>query len=201
MAFLEQHGIHPSNFGRVELYAGTPLLDRMRRDNRITGDTLAWDYRQATNTMQRIYELTLAAFYERNFSGHAAANRLQSTRFDAEVARWFHRGAFHSPWLDRAKTLSSRLARSSAHGVRQIVEYVLGGPLGSESQPEDEAFLARLDRELRECEHEIDQLATVLEEEIQTGVGARCAHAVAKPIPVARDGSHRDARMGAEGVM
>jgi len=40
--------------------------------------------------MERVFLLTMEAFHERNFSSRALANRLQSTRFDVEIARHFH---------------------------------------------------------------------------------------------------------------
>lgn len=44
LAFMEAHAQHPFNFGRTELYAGTPLLHRMQREGRARGDWLQWDY-------------------------------------------------------------------------------------------------------------------------------------------------------------
>ena len=43
--FIEDAADYPFNFGRVELYAGTPLLARMQHEGRCSGDYLQWDYR------------------------------------------------------------------------------------------------------------------------------------------------------------
>jgi hypothetical protein len=181
MVFVEKHAEHPSNFGRVELYAGTPLLERMHREGRAVGDYVTWDYDQATPEMQRVFELTIDAFRERNFSGKAMANRLQSTRFDAEVARWFHADRFEPAWLEEAKELSRVLAASSADGVRRIVEHARSAPADR-----DDAFVASLVVELRLCEDELDTRASSLEHEIQTRIGAKCVHAPSRGIPVPR---------------
>ena len=42
--FIEYAADFPFNFGRVELYAGTPLLARMQAEGRCRGDYLQWDY-------------------------------------------------------------------------------------------------------------------------------------------------------------
>ncbi|MEZ4374064.1 MAG: radical SAM protein [Polyangiaceae bacterium] len=42
--FIRWAGEFPSNFGRVELYAGTPLLSRMLSEGRCRGDYMQWDY-------------------------------------------------------------------------------------------------------------------------------------------------------------
>jgi radical SAM superfamily enzyme YgiQ (UPF0313 family) len=180
MQFIEEHGEHPSNFGRVELYAGTPLLERMQQENRAEGDYLGWSYEQGSAEMQRIFELTLHAFHARNFSGRALANRLQSTRFDVEVARHFHPDRFKPAWGQAARALSRRLASSSASGVRRIVQHVRQGGGG------DEALLEGLEQELRACEAAIEAEAWQLEQEVSRSVGASCDHAPAKGIPIPR---------------
>ena len=182
MAFLEAHGEHPSNFGRVELYAGTPLLSRLQAEGRATGDYVAWTYEQDTPVMQRIFELAMAAFHERNFSGRALANRLQSTRFDVEIARHFHPELFRPPWLEAAKELSRRLARDSAQGVRRIVGHVQATPPG----PQDEELVRELSADLRRCEDAIDADANALEGEVQQVLSRQCDHAPSKGIPLPR---------------
>jgi len=184
IAFMQANGQHSSNFGRVELYAGTPLLARLQHEQRAVGDYLAWDYNQATEPMQRVFELTMEAFRERNFSGRALANRLQSTRFDVEVARHFHPDRFRLQWLQRAKDLSQQLATSSAQSVRRIVAYVRDG---AESGLDERTFVERVSAELRSCEATIEALASDLESEVCHELGASCDHAPIKGIPIARD--------------
>jgi len=183
MDFIERHGEHPSNFGRVELYAGTPMLERLQNEGRAEGDYLAWSYDQATPEMQRVFELTMTAFYERNFSGHALANRLQSTRFDVEIARHFHPDRALSSWNERARALSRRLAASSAAGVRSIIEQVRG------QGRNDEELVQGIAAKLRSEEEAIAADAWELEQEVYRTIGAHCDHAPSKGIPIPRSAS------------
>ena len=182
LAFLEAHGEHPSNFGRVELYSGTPLLGRLRQEGRARGDYLAWTYDQGSPEMEEIFQLTMVAFHERNFSGRALANRLQSTRFDVEVARRFHPARFRPQWLEAAKDLNRRLARDSAAGVRRVVARVLEAATSGD----DPAFIASLAADLRRTEAAIEADATALEAEVQQVLGVSCDHAPRKGMPVSR---------------
>ncbi|MBN1608725.1 MAG: cobalamin-dependent protein [Polyangiaceae bacterium] len=182
MEFMQAHGEHPSNFGRVELYAGTPLLARLLAEGRARGDYVAWTYDQSTPEMERVFQLAMAAFYERNFSGWALANRLQSTRFDVEVARFFHPARFRPVWLEAAKDLNRRLACDSAAGVRRIVAHVQSrSPVSA-----DPDFVDELSADLRRCEAEIDAEATALELEVQRTLGLCCDHSPLKDVPVQR---------------
>jgi hypothetical protein len=181
MAFMETHGEHPSNFGRVELYAGTPLLGRLLAEGRAIGDYTSWNYDQATPEMQRVFELTMEAFFDRNFSGHALANRLQSTRFDVEVARHFHPDRWQPEWLARAKDLNRRLAHSSAEGVRRTVARVRSG-----DRAQDAAFVESLSADLRTVEAAIEADALALEQAVHAALRVDCDHAPLKGIPVPR---------------
>jgi hypothetical protein len=182
MDFMQAHGEHPSNFGRVELYAGTPLLERLASEGRTTGDYLGWSYEQATPEMERVFLLTMQAFHERNFSSRALANRLQSTRFDVEVARHFHRDRFRPEWLESARGLSQRLARDSAQAVRAIAHHVRSGT----AENADAGFIAEISAGLRACEAELGAQAWQLEKRVSAAVGARCDHAPQKSIPIGR---------------
>ena len=169
LVFMETFADTPHNFGRVELYAGTPLLDRMLREGRCRGDWMGWDYSLATPTMQRVFELAMACFYERNFAEGGAANRLMSTRFDVEVARHFHPDRFDPAWLDAAKNLSRTLMLDSVQALREIILFS-GEPDGAA------AFLDLMRPRLRRMETSVIDQAARLEECVQAGVGARCRH-------------------------
>jgi anaerobic magnesium-protoporphyrin IX monomethyl ester cyclase len=67
LRFMERYAEVPHNFGRVELYAGTPLLARLQAERRCSGDYLEWDYAMADADVQRVFEIAMSAFYVRNF--------------------------------------------------------------------------------------------------------------------------------------
>jgi anaerobic magnesium-protoporphyrin IX monomethyl ester cyclase len=181
-AFMEDFAHVPFNFGRVELYAGTPLLARMQAEQRCTGDYLAWDYRLASTTVQRIFELTMACFHPRNFAAGALANRLMGTRFDVEVCRKFHPRVFRDEWLVEAKTFSRSLAEGSVARLRQIVAHVRS----TDDAAADASLVEELAPVLRQHEAAIEADAADLERRIAEAVGARCQHA--RPAPALFDG-------------
>jgi anaerobic magnesium-protoporphyrin IX monomethyl ester cyclase len=173
LGFMERYAEHPHNFGRVELYAGTPLLARLQREGRCRGDYLGSEYEMATTEMQRVFALAMRCFYVRNFAAGALANRLMGTRFDVEVARFFHPERYRPSWLARSEELNGRLARDSVQTMRAIVELVArDGDLG----PAGALCGAALGHRLREVEAAVRAEALELEEEIQAVVGQRCHH-------------------------
>lgn len=172
--FMERYGDAASNFGRVELYAGTPLLARMKAEGRHRGDYLAGEYRMATPEVQRVFELFMRCFFPRNFSGTAMANRLMGTRFDAEICRHFHHDVFRPEYLERARGFNGRLAEDSAAGMREIIGFV------EEAGPDADAreVVRDLHSRLRATEARLEREAILLEETLQRAVGARCQHSL-----------------------
>jgi hypothetical protein len=158
----------PFNFGRVELYAGTPLLHRMKEEGRCRGDYMQWDYDLGSPEVERVFSLAMQAFGPRNFGNDALANRIMGTRFDIEVARHFHPERFDRKWLEEGKELSQILGTDSVDGMRKILEHVRGGGA------DDAALVAEVSATLRATEQSVRaraiDLACTLQQSIGVGV-------------------------------
>lgn len=127
IAFMRFAPEFPSNFGRVELYAGTPLLSRMQGEGKCRGDYLSWDYTLGDPGAERVFQLSMRCFEERNFGIDALANRIMGTRFDVEVFRHFHPEMFRAEWDVEGKELSRTMSLSSADSLERIVKFVAAG--------------------------------------------------------------------------
>jgi anaerobic magnesium-protoporphyrin IX monomethyl ester cyclase len=167
VAFMRFAAEYPSNFGRVELYAGTPLLARMQAEGRCTGDYLAWDYSLGSPEVERVFNLSMAAFHTRNFGEDALNNRIMGTRFDLEVCRHFHREVVKPEWLAEGKRLTRELTYDSADALDAILNRVKSGA----PVHDDRAFLADLKPKLREKEQTISTALRDLARTLQTAVG------------------------------
>jgi radical SAM superfamily enzyme YgiQ (UPF0313 family) len=150
IAFMEFAADMPFNFGRVELYAGTPLLARLQNEGRARGDYLRWEYDVGrTPSVERAYRLALRAFRPRNFGEHALANDIQATRFDVEVARRFHGEVLPEGLRADGVELSRQLALGTARGLRRVVEHVRAGA------GDDDGLVRDVSAELRAQERTI----------------------------------------------
>jgi hypothetical protein len=185
--FLRWASELPANFGRVELYAGTPLLARMQQEGRVTGDWMAWDYRLASEEVERVFKIAMTAFHARNFGEDALANRIMGTRFDVEVARHFHPEVFRREWLEEGRALSRTLASDSADGLDRILAHVRSG-----APPHEDPALARdLATSLRSTEVAVEARCRALAEELLAAIGqgrplTQLGDRVATPLQSAR---------------
>jgi hypothetical protein len=159
--FIEYAADYPFNFGRVELYAGTPLLARLQAEGRCRGDYLQWDYDLGSPDVERFYQLAMACFAARNFGADALANTIQGMRFDLEIVRRFHPEAHDARLYDAGRALSRRLALDSVAILREVLAHVSAGlsahgPAGVPRDPGAEhALVARLAGRARAVEREV----------------------------------------------
>lgn len=167
VSFMRFAAEYPSNFGRVELYAGTPLLERMQMEGRCTGDYLSWDYKLGSPDVERVFSMAMAAFHARNFGEDALNNRIMGTRFDLEVCRHFHRDVVRPEWLTEGKNLTRELALDSAEALGAIIQRVKT----KAPQHEDRSFIAALTPQLRAKEVKIGTAMRELARTLQKAVG------------------------------
>jgi radical SAM superfamily enzyme YgiQ (UPF0313 family) len=164
-AFIKSAAEFPFNFGRVELYAGTPLLGRMQLENRCWGDYMQWDYALASPEVERVFALAMRCFHARNFGENALANRIMGTRFDLEVARFFHADSFNPQWMAEGKALSRALALDSVEALESIVQHVRCVRDG------DDELVERLTARLRKVEQQISRRCKALARRIHDVIG------------------------------
>ncbi len=187
MEFLRYAPEYPSNFGRVELYAGTPILARMQAENRVRGDYLQWDYDLGSPEVERVFSLAMECFMDRNFGPEALSNRIMGTRFDVEVARHFHSDVFDPAWLAEGKELTATLTLDGVVAMEAILDLVERNG----SHEEERALIARLVPTLRATEASVRARCQDLARRIHARLGrgkplTDIGDRVATPLQAAR---------------
>jgi hypothetical protein len=157
----------PFNFGRVELYAGTPLLARMQAEGRARGDYLQWDYDLHDPDVERVFSLAMDAFRDRNFGADALNNRIMGTRFDMEVCRHFHPDRHDPRWRAEGIALTRALGEDSVRALACIVEHVRHTQPG----PQDARLVAELASAMRAAEARISEGASDLAARVTRALG------------------------------
>ena len=173
--FLRYASEFPSNFGRVELYAGTPLLQRMLAEGRCRGDWMQYDYALHSPEIERVFKLTMHLFHVRNFGGSsdvsgtpdALSNRLMGTRFDLEICRHFHPELFRREWLDEGRALNRALTEDGTRVMDAVLDHVERGA----PESEDHALIAALLPSMRKTERIVSEGARELAWKLHLAIG------------------------------
>jgi radical SAM superfamily enzyme YgiQ (UPF0313 family) len=122
---IESFASVPLNFGRVEVYSGTPLEQRLRKENRLTGNYFGYSYKIKDPSMQAAFEIFMTVFTGRNFQAEGL-NHL-SMRLDYYYHLLHH---FYPHLVTRKLTLKTEkliadLNKNSAFLLRSISNHVL----------------------------------------------------------------------------
>ncbi len=87
--FLRAHRKNPMNFCRTEVYAGTPLERRLRRQGRLKGDYWGRTYRIADERAQRAFEVMSLAFASRNYGADCLHHLTMKVDYEHQLLRHF----------------------------------------------------------------------------------------------------------------
>jgi len=138
--FMNTYADMPLNFGRVEVYSGTPLERSLRLQGRLLGTYLGYTYRIADARVQRAFEMYRRIFLPRNF-------RARGTSVLAMRVDYYHHLLGHflphraSASLDRrVKRLITSVNRNSAEILAEIHDFVSTGVLPSEQEARERAL-------------------------------------------------------------
>ena len=90
VAFLRERPRNPMNFCRTEIYAGTPLEHRLRKQGRLLGDWWGWDYRIADPQAELAFQVAYASFRERNYGERGLHHTTMRVDYEYQVFSHFH---------------------------------------------------------------------------------------------------------------
>lgn len=148
--FMEHAADFPFNFCRTELYAGTPLLERLLAEKRVKGDYFFYDYPLRDAEIERVFRLAIDAFWPRNFGGAALHNEMGGWRLQLETCRHFHRSVFQPAWRAEMIDLHRRVGLDTVGGLREVLAHVRKQP-----PSQDAGFVRELAPRLRAVEQDV----------------------------------------------
>jgi len=127
--FIGEQGEFPLNFGRAEVYSGTPLMRSLRAAGNLSGDYLGYGYRIADRPTQIAYELWKRAFLERNFDDDGMAFHAMRIDYSYHLLRHFHPDRVTEDLGDRVRSIVRALNRNSAAVLERICDFAEDGDL------------------------------------------------------------------------
>ena len=89
VAFLRSHPHNAMNFCRTEIYAGTPLEKKLRKEGRLLGDYWGYDYVIADPRAQLAFSLIYPAFESRNYGDAGLHHLTMQIDYEQQLLRRF----------------------------------------------------------------------------------------------------------------
>jgi radical SAM superfamily enzyme YgiQ (UPF0313 family) len=136
---MASDGQAPLSFGRLEVYAGTPILARLTREGRLSGDFMAWNYEIADSRVELLFRLMYAAMRRRHYDMDGLAKQCSMACYRHGMYR-FVMGDRAEPEL--AAELRSEVARMNANSLGMLddmLRFVLSADIYNANEVNDQA--------------------------------------------------------------
>jgi radical SAM superfamily enzyme YgiQ (UPF0313 family) len=118
-------GQAPLSFGRMEVYAGTPILDRLQREGRLTGTYLAWNYTIPDPRVEMLWRLMIAAMFHRQYHNNGLAKQCSIAYYELMMVRHLYAGCYDPVLGDRLRELVARVNNHSLSVFEEMFEFTL----------------------------------------------------------------------------
>jgi hypothetical protein len=117
-------GQAPLSFGRLEVYAGTPIEARLLREGRLSGNYLAWNYTIADPRVELLFRLMIATMYRRHYPNQGIGKQVSIACYEYSMYR-HALGSSVDPRLGESlRAIVARLNRHSLATLEEMLIYV-----------------------------------------------------------------------------
>ncbi|MEW5717676.1 MAG: radical SAM protein [Chloroflexota bacterium] len=118
-------GQAPLSFGRMEVYAGTPMLDRLTREGRLTGDYLAWNYTIADPRVELLFRMMFAALRHRHHDNRGIGKQCSLACYEMTMYKYRMRDRADPKLIARLRDLVARVNNHSLATLAEMLDYTL----------------------------------------------------------------------------
>jgi hypothetical protein len=117
-------GQAPLSFGRMEVYAGTPILDRLQREGRLSGKYLAWTYEISDLRVEMLFRLMIATMRRRHYDNDGLAKQCSIACYEWTMYGYLHREGEDSELGRRLREIVARVNNHSLAMLEEMFDFV-----------------------------------------------------------------------------
>jgi anaerobic magnesium-protoporphyrin IX monomethyl ester cyclase len=118
-------GQAPLSFGRMEVYAGTPILDRLQRAGRLTGDYRAWTYTIADPRVELLFRMMYATMRQRHYDANGAGKQSALACYEQMMYQFVLQGRAIPALAERLRGIVARVNNHSLAMLEEMLAYNL----------------------------------------------------------------------------
>jgi anaerobic magnesium-protoporphyrin IX monomethyl ester cyclase len=120
-------GQAPLSFGRMEVYAGTPILDRLQSEGRLTGSYMAWNYTIADPHVEMLWRLMIAAMRYRQYDNQGLAKQCSIAYYEMMMYKHLHADRYDPALGERLRDIVARVNNHSLSILEEMFTFTLQG--------------------------------------------------------------------------
>ena len=118
-------GQAPLSFGRLEVYAGTPILERLQREKRLTGNFLAWNYQIQDPRVEMLFRLMVTTMRHRHYDGDGLAKLCSMACYRLAMYKFLMREQADATLVEELRQMVARLNDHSLTLLEEMLRFTL----------------------------------------------------------------------------
>lgn len=118
-------GEAPLSFGRLEVYAGTPILDRLRKEGRLTGSYMAWNYSIGDPKVEVLFRLMYATMRHRHYSNDGLGKQASIACYEQTLVKYLHGDRGDQAPSEQLRGIVARVNCHSLSMLEEMYEFTL----------------------------------------------------------------------------
>ncbi len=116
-------GQAPLSFGRMEVYAGTPILERLSREGRLTGNYLAWNYTIPDPRVELVFRMMYAALRQRHYANAGAGKQCSLGYYELMMYQYVRRERADPRLATRLREIVARVNQDSLNILQEMFDF------------------------------------------------------------------------------
>jgi radical SAM superfamily enzyme YgiQ (UPF0313 family) len=118
-------GQAPLSFGRLEVYAGTPILRRLQSEGRLAGSYLAWTYAIPDRRVEMLWRLMYTTMRRRQYTNEGLGKQCSIAYYELMMAKYLHADGYDPALGDTLRAIVARVNRHSLAMFEEMFDFVL----------------------------------------------------------------------------
>ena len=118
-------GQAPLSFGRMEVYAGTPILERLTREGRLTGSYMAWNYAITDPRVELLFRMMFAALRHRHYDNTGVGKQCSLACYELTMYKYRMKNRVDPTLIARLRDIVARVNNHSLATLAEMLDYTL----------------------------------------------------------------------------
>ena len=118
-------GKSPLSYGRLEVYAGTPIQERLLREGRLTGNYLAWNYTMPDPRVELLFRMMYAVMRQRHYDNTGAGKQCLLAYYELMMYRYIQRERADALLAHRLQEIVARVNNHSLDVMEAMFDFTL----------------------------------------------------------------------------
>ena len=118
-------GQAPLSFGRMEVYAGTPILDRLQSEGRLTGNYLAWNYTIPDPRVEMLFRLMIATMRHRHYANDGLAKQCSIACYELMMYKYLLKEHADPALSEQLRPIVARVNNHSLAMLEEMFDFTM----------------------------------------------------------------------------